>query len=754
MNGPVAAAACTVVSRSHLAGAAVLAESLAAHHPGMRLHALVTDAERVAVPPVDGPLIIRRPRDLEVDPAEYRRMAALYTPFEFACALKPHIMRTLHREGAEVVLYLDGDMLVLGPVDDVFAAARTYGLALTAHLRTATPPTPAALALERTVLSAGWINGGLVATGPDGAPFLDWWAGRLARDCHVTRPGGTVDQAPLALAPGLFPHTLITDPGINAAWWTLAGDDRLPDGDVLTAGGSPVRILHLSGFDREAPHRFSAYDDDAIAASLADNVPLRAVCDAYGAALEATGDAELRRMPYGYSRLSSGVPYDGRMRTLFEEALTAHERHGDPPPPDPFGPDGGAAFLAWLREPVGVLSSVTPIGRYLRHVWATTPALRDEFPAPDESAEAFLHRCTTAARELAIPHELLPGASETVPPARVRGTLIVTPAAPEGLHMPLRSAVEQALETTGEPLLRAALDDRGAAGPSGTSVPDAAILTVDAPMLGAADAALGSAIRRRVPRVVLALWDGGAPPSALVAALGGVDEAWAPTPWAAAALTAAGCADVWELTAPVAPPHAGGIRARLGLEGIHLVHAAGAGTRTAAGDRPEVAVDAYVRAFPKNAGAALVVRLSGAGPRDREFLLHRAGWRDDVIVLTDPPPADADALLAESDCVVVTHPADPTGHTVARAMAAGALVIAPGISGDAAYLRPGVGIPLGPGDTAAHTEALAEHLKAVRDDPGRWATARVVAARALAAHRPEAVGPLLRARLAALAGRG
>lgn len=747
-------AACTVVSRSHLARAAALADSLAAHHPGLRLQALVTDGDRSAVPPIPGALLVRRPRDLALDRTEYHRMAAIYTPFELACALKPHIMRTLHAEGADAVLYLDGDMLVLGPVDDVFAAAAEHGLALTPHLRSPADATPATLRLEDSVLGAGWINGGLVATGRGGGDFLDWWSARLARGCRTIRPGGTVDQAPLALAPGLFDHVLLRDPGINTAWWTLAGERREPDPEVLTVGDRPVRVLHLSGYDPAAPHRFSAYDDAVAAASLAGNPPLRAHCDRYAAAIAAAGDADLRRLPYGFGHLSSGTRFDARMRALFDEALAAHEGAGAPAPPDPFGDDGGAAFISWLREPVGPLAPAAPVSRYLRHLWMHTPALRAEHPDLDADAPAFLGHCEAAARELDIAHDLLPGGAAAPAPRIGRGTLLVRADAAPDDDVGLAAALLDALKLAGARVTPLQASADGRADLRSAPVADGAILAVDAAMLGAADAALGSRLRLALPRAGLALWHGADPPHGLIAAAADLEDVWAPSRWAADTLAASGLAGAWVMPLPVVAPRPGGARERHGLGEAFVVHAVAGGDGAGAHDRPEVAIAAYLRAFGPDDGASLVLRLAAVTDhRERERLLHLTDWRADVAVLDDVTSHDADALLAESDCLVATDPATPTGYTVARAMAAGTLVIAPGTSGDASHLEADHGIALGPGDDDAHVRAIAGHLRAMRARPGDRAAHRAAMAAHLAAHEPARVGAALVARLAAVRDR-
>ncbi|GAA1306633.1 FkbM family methyltransferase [Saccharothrix xinjiangensis] len=65
-----------------------------------------------------------------------------------------------------------------------------------------------------------------------------------------------------------------------------------------------------------------------------------------------------------------------------------------PTPPPAFGPDGGAAFVAWACEPVPDLPGST---RWAAALWRSDPALRTQFPDPfGEDAKAFRDWCAGA----------------------------------------------------------------------------------------------------------------------------------------------------------------------------------------------------------------------------------------------------------------------------------------------------------------------------------------------------------------------
>ena len=175
----------------------------------------------------DEPFDIVVPEDLfrPDEQRELRRMATIYNVLELATALKPFLLRHLVVErGEPSATYLDPDIEVFAPLDDVAAAAEAHGIVLTPHRLT---PLPADRWQpdERVFIVSGAYNLGFVAVGAGGVPFLEWWGERCRRDCvHDVPDGLFVDQRWVDLATAYFPPQVLRDPGLNAAYWNL--DER------------------------------------------------------------------------------------------------------------------------------------------------------------------------------------------------------------------------------------------------------------------------------------------------------------------------------------------------------------------------------------------------------------------------------------------------------------------------------------------------------------------------------------------------
>ncbi len=410
--------ACTIVARNYLGQAAVLAESFLEHHPGGSFTTLVIDADRGLPDGVNPRVSPVGPEATGLGPEEFRRMAAAYSVVELATAVKPFLLRTLLANGTDPVTYLDPDIQVFAPLDDISELATAHDIVLTPHLEHPLPLDRRLTDVKGVLLDAGIFNLGFVAVGSGATPFLDWWAGRLARDCIIDPEGSKfVDQRWVALVPGYFNHHVLIDPTINVAWWNLAVRDLRATPEGYTVEGRPLRFFHFSGYNPNRPHLLSSHAGPAPRVLLSDRPGLRKICDEYGGRLQAAGHGPLTSQPYGLASTAAGLRIDARMRRMYREALSGAENGDETEPPNPFAPDDDAAFLAWLREPVVPPGASAPVSRYLRRMYAESAHLPARFPDIDGAdGPAFLDWCAGPGRdEEGIASELVPGPAPAAP---------------------------------------------------------------------------------------------------------------------------------------------------------------------------------------------------------------------------------------------------------------------------------------------------------------------------------------------------
>jgi glycosyltransferase involved in cell wall biosynthesis len=334
-------AAVTIVSKNYFALAATLAESYRRHHPGHDFIIALVDRADGLVPaslPCGAEVIeIARFAVPDIGRFIYR-----YTVMELNTAVKPYVLADLfERRGYETLLYLDPDIWIHRPLDSIYEALSTASIALTPHMRRPfyDDRTPG----DVTILQSGTYNLGFLGlrAGETARRLLDWWSAKLYRDCIVDIPNGLfVDQKWMDLVPGFFPdHRIVHDPACNVAYWNLHERRLTHAGGEWQVDGKPLAFFHFSGYLPFSPQRLSKHQDRHALARLP---ALRALTDAYAAALMANGYAESNAWPYAFATLGNGVrvPMD-LVRNIMQWAA----RVGVPTPSPVAEPDAFCRFL-------------------------------------------------------------------------------------------------------------------------------------------------------------------------------------------------------------------------------------------------------------------------------------------------------------------------------------------------------------------------------------------------------------------------
>jgi hypothetical protein len=338
---------CTVVARNYLAHARVLARSFLEHHPDASVHVLVLDADADAADSSLGDELFTVVRPEEVVPADdFRTMRAMYDVLELATAVKPWLLRSLLDRYRAPVCYVDPDIEVFSPLVEATESAQSVPLVLTPHL-TAPMARDGRTPDEDFILKSGVFNLGFVAVGKGAEPFLDWWAERLRTECIVAPERQRfVDQRWIDLAAGIFPHDIVRHPGYNVAYWNI-GLRRVTGtrASGYLVDETPLRFFHFSGFEMEDRSRLSKHQGAAPRHELAQDATAIDLVTHYSKTLKDAGYHEASATPYGFARLADGTILDRPRRRAYREGVLQHERHGSPPPPDPF--EDPAAFRRW-----------------------------------------------------------------------------------------------------------------------------------------------------------------------------------------------------------------------------------------------------------------------------------------------------------------------------------------------------------------------------------------------------------------------
>jgi glycosyltransferase involved in cell wall biosynthesis/SAM-dependent methyltransferase len=746
--------AITIVARNYLPFAAVLAESFRAHNPGCEFVTLVVDALPGEIDDASATTFLT-PRDLNLDPEEFGRMALLYDVTELSTSLKPWALELLLDRGAEVALYLDPDVCVYSPLDEVAELSAEHGVVLTPHT-TSPMPRDGKRPNEADIMAAGVYNLGFIAVNSHSRSMLDWWKERLLRDSlsDQTRMLFT-DQRWVDLVPGYFPHTILADSGYNVAYWNLDQRELHIDEDgAFHVNGRPLRFFHFSGYRPEKPWILSRHTPQDARIVLSEQPALRELCDRYGERVLKAGIESAATVPYRFGELRDKVQVTPAIRRVYRAAVLAADRAATQYPPAAFGPDYNERLIDWLMEPA---EPTTRVSRALYGVWQMRPDLQAMFPNPLVSDELglLLWGANSAVSDGWLPAELAPNELEVTlahpteipirpgPGVNVAGYF----QAELGVGQIGRLLVD-AVRASGLPYSTwrtTATVNRQLAGfddASEQALYPVTIASVNADQFGIWDRDGGRLLREGRYTIGVWAWEVEEFPDAYCPAFNLVDEVWAISTFCRDAIAAKTDKPVhvlpYQITEPPVTKPLERAAYRIGDGGYFLyvfdyqsIHVR---------KNPLAVVEAFTRAFDMSDGVQLVLK-SINGERslpEREQLRHACAGRPDIILIEEYMAASAvRALMAEATAYVSLHRSEGYGLTMAEAMALGKPVVATGYGGnldfmdeDNSLLVPYELVPIGEGAGPYPANArwadpdiavAATHLRWIIDEPGEAA---------------------------------
>jgi glycosyltransferase involved in cell wall biosynthesis/ubiquinone/menaquinone biosynthesis C-methylase UbiE len=739
---------CTIIARNYLPAARVLATSFREHHPDGRVSVLVLDDLYGEVDPRLEPFEVVRLEDLGDDLADFHRMAALYGVMEFATSVKPWLIETLMRSGSPEVCYLDPDIEVFAPLDDLEAAAREHGIVLTPHA-TAPLPRDGKKTDETSILAAGIYNLGFIVVGQGGWAFLQFWKERLRRECVIDPEHMRfVDQRWVDFVPGMFDHVILRDPTINVAYWNLHHRRVSWNGRGYEVDGAPLRFFHFSGFSPRTPHLLSKHQGDRPRILLSDNPALSRLCEHYAEQLASQGFGRDSEADYGLSRMANGVPIDKFVHRLLRTRMTVAERPGGPGTssvPDPFDSAGAQELTSWLNRAAPADQGPERLTLYQATLYALEPDLQTRFPDPqgsdfdafqrwfrDEVLEGRLHGMLAPEGPLEPPDRTLSDATgdQTTPRRSVdvplqgwgRSRRDLTPGiniagyfrAELGIGEGARLTMA-AVEAAGIPFTTVAYANTSSRQEhpfvSGARRQDfdTDLVVVNADQLDNFAQDIGPEFFANRYVIGQWAWELEEFPEKYHYALDMVDEVWAVSEFTRASIAAVTDKPVFAFPHPIVEPvvPSGIDRRHLGLPDGFLFLFCFDMFSSIERKNPMGVIEAFRRAFAPDTGPVLVVKaINGANcVEDLERLRLCAQGRDDIVIVDRYFDADENrALMACADCYVSLHRSEGFGLTMAEAMALGIPVIATGYSGnmdfmsaDFSYLVPWTRVTVPPG---------------------------------------------------------
>lgn len=321
-------AICTIVAKNYLAGARVLSRSFLGSHTGSKVYVLFIDPIDSCFDPAQESFetVLLADIDFPSDPS-YRFK---YNLTELATAVKPFFLRHLFaKTDAEMILYLDPDIMVTGSLDPLFDRLETSPIILTPHLD-ADFPEDGLEPDECHILRSGVFNLGFLGArrSSEADELLVWLENKLLDRCVIEHEKGYfVDQRFFDLAYAIFPFIHVErDPGYNVAYWNLHSRTLSRDGGQWLCNKVPLRFFHFSSY----PVGYEFVSRHCNRFRLSERPDLSPLFKDYENQLLEAGALECRKWPYPYNCFSNGYPIHDRARKIYRSTECWLERFGNP----------------------------------------------------------------------------------------------------------------------------------------------------------------------------------------------------------------------------------------------------------------------------------------------------------------------------------------------------------------------------------------------------------------------------------------
>lgn len=317
----------TSATFSYLDRARVLARSVRRFHPDWVLWLCLSDLEPpgFTFDPASEPFDhVVRVEDLGI--GQVRAWIFRHDIVELCTAVKGQMALRLLEKGDPVV-YLDPDIALFAPLEDVVRLVDTHAVVLTPHVLSPERTHQGILDNEIGSLKHGVYNLGFAAMRPcdEGRRFAGWWRDRLLEFCFDDVPNGIfTDQRWCDLAPAMFEGVrILRDRGYNVASWNLI-DRPLrfePDGGI-TAGGRPLRFFHFT--------KVNSVGERMLEANSGGRPEVFELLRWYRSALETERAVDLPAGWWAYGHYACGTPIRREERLAWRGRPDLWEAVGDP----------------------------------------------------------------------------------------------------------------------------------------------------------------------------------------------------------------------------------------------------------------------------------------------------------------------------------------------------------------------------------------------------------------------------------------
>ena len=248
----------TSININYLSKARVLAKSVKQYCPDARFSLVFSDQWPSNIDPQKEPFDeIVLVEDLKIPVDNLSFWIYQHTVVELCTAVKGQALVRFLEEGSEKVVYLDPDIVVFHPLNELNDLLEIHDIILTPHQTSPERNKQDIINNEICSLQHGAYNFGFYAVhnSENGLKFARWWRDRLIDFCYDDIPNGLfTDQKWGDVVPCMFDGVyILRDPGYNVSTWNLSNRNITQnENKKLLVNKRPLQFYHFSGFDSGA----------------------------------------------------------------------------------------------------------------------------------------------------------------------------------------------------------------------------------------------------------------------------------------------------------------------------------------------------------------------------------------------------------------------------------------------------------------------------------------------------------------------
>ncbi len=212
----------TICSNNYLAQAITLGQSLIKYNNDYKFIIGLVDRKTEEIDYTTIPFEIIEVEKINVK--YFTEMTLRYNIIELNTAFKPYFFQFFFENyGVDSVIYIDPDIQIFAPFDDLQKELLTNDIIITPHFTT--PLNDDKWQAEEDFLNAGLYNLGFIAikNSLEGRDMIKWWADRLRNKAYIDYKRGLfTDQIWINFVPLFFQKVKVfTNVGYNVAYWNL-----------------------------------------------------------------------------------------------------------------------------------------------------------------------------------------------------------------------------------------------------------------------------------------------------------------------------------------------------------------------------------------------------------------------------------------------------------------------------------------------------------------------------------------------------